>query len=257
LAGFWGIIITIAAAAVKKETRMGIKDILWALEMGAKRTVPVAIACASVGLVIGVCTLTGVSSVIGNYILNLSHGSLYITLALVMILSIIMGMGLPTVAVYVLLAAVAVPVIAELNVPLLAAHFFVFYFGMMANVTPPVAIPAYAAAGLAGANPSKVGWAAFKLAIAAFIVPYMFVMSPELLLVDYTWAGVLSVGLIGVVMLGIGVEGYLLRPMLVWQRVLIIFGSLMLIKPGLWTDIIGISALALIIVMQKVKTRSE
>ena len=252
--GFWGIIFTVIAAALKKETRMSFKDILWALETGAKRTVPVAIATACVGLVIGICTLTGVSSIISNYILNISQGYLMVTLFMVMLLSILMGMGLPTVAVYVLLATVAVPVIANYNVPMLAAHFFVFYFGLMANVTPPVAIPAYAAAGLANANPSKVGWVAFKLALAGFIVPYMFIMSPELLLIDFTWLSLLHVGLtsiLGVVLLGIAVENYLLAPLWKWQRLIILIGSLSLINPGLYTDFVGVFALLIVVVMQK------
>lgn len=258
--GFWGIIFTVVAAALKKETRMSLKDILWSLETGAKRTVPVAIATACVGLVIGICTLTGVSSIISNYILNISQGYLIITLIMVMLLSILMGMGLPTVAVYVLLATVAVPVIADYNVPMLAAHFYVFYFGLMANVTPPVAIPAYAAAGLAGANPSKVGWAALKLALGGFIVPYMFIMSPELLLIDFTWFSLLHTGLtavLGVVMLGIVVENRLLAPLLRWQRLIILAGSLSLIKPGLFTDFAGVVILLGVIIVQKYQKPKE
>ncbi|WP_167577892.1 TRAP transporter permease [Ammoniphilus sp. YIM 78166] len=252
--GFWGIILTVLVSALRKNTRMSIQDIRWALETGAKRTVPVAIATASVGLVIGVSTLTGVASALGNYILHFSQGSLLLTLILVMLISILMGMGLPTVATYVLLATVAAPVIAKFDVPLLAAHFFVFYFGLMANVTPPVAIPAYAAAGLSGGSPSQTGWEALKLTLPAFIVPYMFVYSPQILFVDYTWIGVISIGLsamTGVIILSCVIENYLVAPLSKWQRVVMLTAGLCMIKPGLLTDTFGITVLLFIYFLQR------
>jgi len=253
-AGSCGIVLTIAVAALRKETRMGFQDILWALENGAKRTVPVSIACASVGLVIGVCSLTGISSIIGNYILQLGRGNLLITLFLVMLLSIVMGMGLPTVAVYVLLSSIAVPVIVQLNVPALAAHFFIFYFGLMANVTPPVAIPAYAAAGLANSNPSKTGWVAFKLALAGFLIPYLFILNTDVLMINANFVDIIYSALtpiLGILMLCVGIENYMLKPLPVWQRALCIIGSLALLYPGLATDLIGLAFLLLIFAVQK------
>ena len=259
-AGSWGIVLTVVTASLKKNTRMSFKDIIWAMENGAKRSVPVAIACACVGLVIGVCTLTGISNVLGNYILQFSQGSLMLTLFLVMILAIIMGMGLPTVAVYVLLVSVAVPVLIKFGVPPLPAHFFVFYFGMMANVTPPVAIPAYAAAGIAGANPSVVGWAAFRLALAGFLFPYLFVLSPHMLMLDATPLQVIYSALsptLGVIMVGVAVEGYLFRPMLWWQRLLIFGGAFGLLDPGFLTDMIGLGILVVFVVVQKIQMANE
>ena len=248
-----GIVSCIISAAFRKETRMSFKDIIDALESGAKGSVSVAISCASVGLVIGVCTLTGLSNILGNYIMELGQGNLLLTLFLVMILAIIMGMGLPTVAVYILLVSVAVPVVASLDVPMLAAHFYVFYFGLMANVTPPVAIPAYAAAGLAGSNPSKTGWMAFRLALAAFLIPYLFMYNNAILMIDASVFEIIYSAIsptIGVFMLAVALEGYMQAKIPMWLRVLMVAGSLGLIHPGLITDLMGLAVLALAIITQ-------
>ena len=233
---------------------MGIRDIIDSLENGAKGCVSVAISCASVGLVIGVCTMTGLSTILGNYILEFSQGNLLLTLFLVMFLAIIMGMGLPTVAVYILLVSVAVPVVASLDVPMLAAHFYVFYFGLMANVTPPVAIPAYAAAGLAGASPSKTGWVAFRLALGAFLIPYLFMYNNSILMIDSSIPEIIYSAIspiIGVYFLNLGLEGFKDFPIPLWQRVLLVAGALALIVPGIVTDLIGLLIVAFVIFNQK------
>ena len=233
---------------------MSLRDIVDSLENGAKGCVSVAISCASVGLVIGVCTLTGLSTILGNYIMELGQGNLLLTLFLVMFLAIIMGMGLPTVAVYILLASVAVPVVASLNVPMLAAHFYVFYFGLMANVTPPVAIPAYAAAGLAGSSPSKTGWVAFRLALGAFLIPYLFMFNTSILMIDSSLLQIIYSAIspiIGVYALNLGLEGFKDFPIPVWQRVLLIVGALALIKPGFVTDLVGLVIVAFVIFDQR------
>ena len=253
-AGCAGIISCILASALKKETRMSLRDIVDSLENGAKGCVSVAISCAAVGLVIGVCTLTGLSTILGNYIMELGQGNLLLTLFLVMFLAIIMGMGLPTVAVYILLASVAVPVVASLNVPMLAAHFYVFYFGLMANVTPPVAIPAYAAAGLAGSSPSKTGWVAFRLALGAFLIPYLFMFNTSILMIDSSLLQIIYSAIspiIGVYALNLGLEGFKDFPIPVWQRVLLIVGALALIKPGFVTDLVGLVIVAFVIFDQR------
>jgi TRAP transporter 4TM/12TM fusion protein len=253
-AGSWGIAVTVIITALKKETRMGWRDILWSLENGAKRSVGVGVACASVGIVIGICTLTGISNVLGNYIMQFSQGNLMLTLFLVMLLSILMGMGLPTVAVYVLLVSVAVPIIVGLKVPPLAAHFFIFYFGMMANVTPPVAIPAYAAAGIANANPSKVGWAAFKLALPGFMFPYIFIYNPAMLMLNANVFEIFYSALsptLGVFMIATAVEGYLFKPLSWWKRLLMLAGSFGLLHVGLLTDVIGLAVFILVAALQK------
>jgi TRAP transporter 4TM/12TM fusion protein len=241
-AGFWGIIITVASAALRKSTRMGVKDVLWSLEIGAKRTVAVAMACACVGFIIGVCTLTGIAVTLGNYILDISQGSLLLTLLMVMLLSILMGMGMPTVAVYVILATVAAPVLVKFGIPALAAHMFVFYFGMIANITPPVAIPAYAAAGLAGADPSKTGWTAVRIGLPIFLIPFIFVYSPSILIVNFNWFDFVTTtvsSLIGVSMLAMAIENFMMGPLAKWQRAATLIGGLLMIHVGVLTDVIG------------------
>jgi TRAP transporter 4TM/12TM fusion protein len=257
-AAFYALILCVMVTFLKRETRMSLKDIIWALETGAKRTVTVSIACASVGIVIGISTLTGIGTTLGNAILSLAGGNLYICLFLVMILAIILGMGMPTVAAYIILATVAVPAICEFDVPRLAAHFFVFYFGLMANVTPPVAIPAYAAAGIAESDPSKTGLTAFRLALAGFIVPYLFMTYPQMLMIgSVSLEMVLATvsATLGVAGLGCAVEGFLVSPLRQWQRAVLTLGSLLMIIPGIVTDLAGISLVAAMWLMQ-VKLKS-
>ena len=232
---------------------MSFKDILWSLETGAKRTVAVAMACACVGFIIGICTLTGIAVTLGNYILDISQGYLLLTLVMVMLLSILMGMGMPTVAVYVILATVAAPVLVKFGIPALAAHLFVFYFGMIANITPPVAIPAYAAAGLAGADPSKTGWTAVRIGFPVFLIPFVFVYSPSILFVNFTWDSFITTtisSLIGVSMLAIAIENFFIVPLSKWQRVATFLGGLMMIHVGIITDVIGAIILAFITIVQ-------
>ena len=252
-AGFWGILITIASAALRKSTRMSFKDILWSLETGAKRTVAVAMACACVGFIIGICTLTGIAVTLGNYILEISQGYLLLTLLMVMLLSILMGMGMPTVAVYVILATVAAPVLVKFGIPALAAHMFVFYFGMIANITPPVAIPAYAAAGLAGADPSKTGWTAVKIGLPIFLIPFVFVYSPSILFVNFIWGDFFTTtisALLGMAMLAVAIENFYIVPLSKWQRAVTLVGGLMLIHVGIITDVIGAVIFAFITIIQ-------
>lgn len=256
--GAAGIVLVIIFAAFKKETRMSFKDILWAFENGAKRTVSVSVACAAVGCVIGVCTLTGISTILGNYILKVGQGNMLLTLVLVMIIAIIMGMGMPTSAVYILLVAVAAPVLTKLDMPVLVAHFFVFYFGLIANVTPPVAIPAYAAAGLANANPSKTGWAAFKIAIPCFLIPFVFAYDYRMLMVDASVPGIIYVAikcLVGVFLFALAIEGHWRFKLPWWLRPLLLCGALGLMAPSIITDVIGGALFILTTAYQILKSR--
>jgi TRAP transporter 4TM/12TM fusion protein len=254
---FYAIIITVLVAQCRKSTRLSLKDILWALETGAKRTVTIACACAAVGLVIGVSMLTSVGNTIGEFLLVMAQGKLLIALFMVMLFALILGMGLPTVAAYIILATVAAPIlIGNFGVPKLVAHFFVFYFGLMANVTPPVAIPAYAAAGIAGSNPSRTGWAALKLALAGFLAPYLFVYSPEILLYQFTLAAlpktvwVAATAIFGTFLLACAVEGFMRTPLPLWQRLLLGMASLLLVEPSVLTDIIAVGALSIVLACQ-------
>lgn len=255
---FYTILVTIAVASLKKSTRMGPMDVLKALDEGARQTVPVAIACACVGIVIGVSSKTGFGLNMANAIITLGGKNLFFTLVFSMITCMILGMGLPSIPAYIITSTIAAPALAQLGISPLAAHMFAFYFAMFANLTPPVALAAFAAAGLSGGNPMKTGFAAVKLALAGFIVPYMFVYSKELLLMDTTFfrgLWVAAAACVGVFMIGVAVEGYLFKPVNPVLRVVCFAGALLLIESSLVTDAVGIGVLALLLLVQNLKRR--
>jgi TRAP transporter 4TM/12TM fusion protein len=243
-AAVWGIILAVGASMLKKETRINIPVLFDALKKGALSAVPVAIACGIIGIVVGVTSLTGAILALGSAVLKLSGGYLFTTLLLTMLVSLIMGMGLPTTACYVLTSAVAAPALMRLGVIPFAAHMFVFYFGIISTITPPVAIGAYAAAGISGADPAKTGWAGMRLAIAGFIVPFMFVYSPDILITpDATLYKIITVFItstIGAIALGAASEGYFKGNLNIVMRLALIAGAICLIYSGIKTDIIGL-----------------
>ncbi len=250
---FYTIIVTILVSMLRKSTRMRFWDIVDSLAEGAKSTVAVAVACACVGMIIGVSSKTGFGLNMANAIIALGGKSLIFTLAFSMITCMILGMGLPSIPAYIITATIAAPALAKLGVSEMAAHLFSFYFAMFANITPPVALAAFAAAGLSGGNAVKTGLQSVKLSIAGFIVPYMFVYSPQLLLINTTFMEGLWVAIaacIGVFMIGAAVEGYLFARINVVLRVMLFTGALLLIDSGLWTDIGGFAILALVVAWQ-------
>jgi TRAP transporter 4TM/12TM fusion protein len=252
-AGLWAILITILVSYVRVETRLSVKGILSALESGAKGAVQVALACATAGIIIGVLTLTGLGMRFNSIILLISQGSLLLTLVLTMFTSILLGMGLPTVAAYIIQVSLTVPVLTQnFGVHPVAAHFFIFYFAIISAITPPVALASYAAAGISGADPLKTAITSCRLGLAAFIVPYMFIYAPQLLLVGSTTKIILATvtSMIGVVALAGSVVGWFIRKTLVVERILLMAAALTLIKPGLYTDIVGLGLLAAAVVLQ-------
>jgi TRAP transporter 4TM/12TM fusion protein len=249
-AAFFAIIAIVAISALRYNTRIGIKGIIEALEKGTRSALSVAMACAMVGIIVGVASLTGLGLKMTNAILVLGQGSLFLTLFYAMIASIILGMGLPSIPTYIITSSMTAPALMEFGVEPFVSHMFVFYFGILANLTPPVALAAFAGAGIAGGNPNKTGFLALKLASAGVLVPYIFVYSPELLLLKGTpisigWATITA--LVGVVSLGITLEGYLTRPLSILWRVLAFIAAITLIIPGLITDTIGLSILLLLL----------
>ena len=226
--------------------------------MGARNTDMVAMACACAGMVVAVMTHTGLGLSFSSMIIASSGGVLLIALFLVMIVSLILGIGLPTTAAYVLTAALAAPALERMGVDQLAAHLFVFYFAIIACVTPPVSICAYAGAGIADADPVETGFAAAKLAIAGFIVPYMFVYNPALVtrgtLVDIFFSSVTA--LIGVVVLAGGLQGWLLRKTGKTEKWLVIAAGIALVVPQLWVTLFGFTLAAGIIGRQWVSLRA-
>ncbi len=258
-AAFYSILMTIGASALRKETRMSIKDIIDALEEGARTALGVAMACATVGLIIGVATLTGFGLKLAGAILFLGKGNLFATLVLTMIACIVLGMGLPSIPAYIITATMAAPALAKMGIPPLVSHMFVFYFGMLANLTPPVALAAFAGAGIAGGNTTKTGIQAVKIALAGFVVPYIFAYNNSLLLIDTTFVEasvVIVTAVIGVFALGVGVEGYLFRVTNLITRLLFFVSALALIIPGIETDIIGIALFAGLCFIEKKAVKS-
>jgi TRAP transporter 4TM/12TM fusion protein len=254
------IVATIAVAALKKNTRMSFKDVLDAFADGAKQTVSVAMACACVGIIIGVTSKTGFGLTMANTIITLGSQSLVFTLIFTMITCMILGMGVPSIPAYIITATIAAPALAKLGIPAMSAHLFSFYYAMFANLTPPVALAAFAAAGLSGGDPMKTGFAAVKLAIAGFIVPFMFVYSPQLLLIDTGFAEGLRVAAgacIGVFMIGVAVEGYLFTRVNIVSRLLAFGGALGLIDSGISSDVIGLDILVLLLASQHVLAKRE
>ncbi len=255
-----GLALCVAVGMIRKATRMNIKSLLETLETGARSALGVAAACATAGIIVGVVTLTGLGLKMGEGLVSLAGGMLFPTLMLTMISSLILGMGAPTTANYVITSSVAAPALLKLGVAPICAHMFVFYFGILADITPPVALAAFAGAAVARANPMQTGINATKLGIAAFVVPYIFVYSPSLLLIDYTLGGLLCMVItatIGMIGLATAVEGWYFTAMSWWERIMSALAGLLLIDPGLTTDMVGFSVLALISLYQYKKYRTN
>lgn len=255
---FCTIIATIAVSMIRKETRMSFRDILDAFEEGTRSVVSVAVACAVVGIIIGVVSLTGFGLNMANAIIQLGNTSLLATLVLTMVTCMILGMGLPSIPAYLITATMAAPALIQLGVPAIAAHMFVFYFAMFANITPPVALASFAAAGISGGDPMKTGIQSVKLALAGFIVPYMFVYNTGLLLIDTSLPVALRVtvtAIIGVFMIGIATEGYLMGKLNPLIRVLVFAGSILLITESVTQDFMGLAIFVVLILTQRIKSK--
>ncbi len=259
-AAFYGIIASVAVSFITKETRLTWKAFLKAMESGARQSVGVGIACAVVGNIIGITNLTGLGLVLGDNIVSLAGGSILITTFLTMIVCVILGMGLPTTACYIVTATIAAPALVKLGVNPLAAHMFAYYFACLSNLTPPVAIASYGAAGLSGQSPSAVGWTGFRISLAGFLIPFTFIYNPDLLLVGGNYFSIaLSTvtSLVGVVALAASLQNYLYVPMNILQRLGMFIGSILLIFPGMATDAAGIALVAGVFFWQRMQARSS
>ncbi|SFH27281.1 TRAP transporter, 4TM/12TM fusion protein [Desulfotomaculum arcticum] len=252
-AAFYGLLSTLLVASLRKETRMTLSQIVNAMIVGGRTALAVAVACAVVGFVIGVVSLTSVGVVFTDSILSFTDGMLVPTLILTMLACIILGMGLPTTPAYIMAATIAVPALIALGVDALAANLFVFYYAILSTLTPPVAIAAYAAAGLAGAPVFSTGWAALRLAMGGFIIPYMFVLEPALLIVRgspvETLLGVVP-AILGVILLGCAVIGYFRVNCNAFERIVLFIGAFALIIPELATDLTGLAVTVLVYLLQ-------
>jgi len=259
-AALWAIALAIGASALRKSTRISFRDILEGLEKGARGCLGVLIACATAGVIIGVVTKTGVGLKLASALLDLAGGHLLPAMFFTMITSLLLGMGVPTTANYVITSTIAAPALEGMDVPVLAAHMFVFYFGIIADVTPPVALAAFAGSAISGGNPLKTGVVASKLAIAAFLIPYIFVLSPQILMIDVTMWGLIHVictAIIGMIGVGGSMVGYMLTNLNMVERIVLFFGGLMLIDPGLVTDLIGLAIVGGSVFLQIMKRRRQ
>ncbi|WP_078579719.1 TRAP transporter permease [Salipaludibacillus agaradhaerens] len=258
-AALWGIGAAFFVSFFRKNTRMGISDVLDALEQGARVALPVIAACATAGIIVGVVVFTGLGGKIAGGLLSLAGDNLFLLMFFTMIACILLGMGLPTTANYVVTASMAAPALISFGVPEVAAHFFVFYFGIVADITPPVCLAAYAGSGIAKANPMKAGVTAFKLAIAGFIIPYVFVYNPALLLQD---ADILTVillvitAVLGMAAVSATMMNYFIYSFKWYERPLLLLSGLMLIYPeNLYIEGGGLLLFVLIAMLQYMRKK--
>jgi TRAP transporter 4TM/12TM fusion protein len=257
-----GTFSCIPVALLRKSTRA---DISWrtvweSLEEGAKNSVPVALACACSGIIIGVITLTGAAIDFSAVVIKLSQDALLLALVLTMFAGLVLGLGMPTTAAYIVMVALLIPILIKLGAPAPAAHMFAFYFAILSAITPPVALAVFAAAGLAKANMWDSGWAAMRVAAAGYIVPFMFVYEPALLMINGwdEWHVSLFAfvsATIGCMALAAGLHGYLVAACRLWERAVLIIAALLLIVPEVYTSLVGIVLLGAIGIRQKLASR--
>jgi TRAP transporter 4TM/12TM fusion protein len=243
-AGFWALVAAVVASLVRRETRIGPREVYAVLVDSAHSALPVALACATVGVVVGVVSVTGLGLKLASGIVGIAHGNLLATLVLTMVAALVLGTGLPTSATYIITSVMAAPALIELGVPRLVAHMFVFYFGILADLTPPTAISTYATSSIAGADVWRTQWMAMMLALSGFIIPFSFAYDPALLLRDASVGHVVArtaACTLGIVLLGAGLIGYLRTPTRAWERVVLLAGALALIFPGALSDAVGVA----------------
>lgn len=248
------IVACILVGLINKDNRITLKKILEALAAGGQGTITVAAACGVAGIIAGTITMTGLANVLINAIVSIAGKNVIIALFMTMVCCIILGMGVPTTANYCIMATTCAPILIRMGIPAIAAHFFVFYFGIVADLTPPVALAAYAGAAIAQANPMKTALTATKLAVAAFIVPYVFALNPAMLFIDTTIGEVVLIcitSVIGIFGVSAALEGYLLHHMKWYTRIMSALGGLLLIYPGLLTDTVGLCLVGAVVLIQR------
>lgn len=254
------IVTAIIVGLFNKDDRITPKRIWEALAAGGQGMITVAVACGVAGIIAGTITMTGLANVLINGIVALAGSQIIIALFLTMLCCIVLGMGVPTTANYCIMAATCAPILIKMGVPDLAAHFFVFYFGIVADLTPPVALAAYAGAAIARANPMKTALNSTKLAIGAFIIPYIFALNPAMLFINTSALEVILIcitSVVGMFAVSAALEGYLLYHMKWYERVVSIVGGLLMIYPGIKTDLIGLGILVVVVFIQFLKRNKD
>ena len=247
-------LLCIAVSMVDQEHRMDLQGFIKALEAGARNTLSIAVACGIAGIIAGVVTMTGLGQIFISAIVGIANGQLMIALVLTMLCCILLGMGVPTTANYIIMATTCAPILTTgMHLNAICANMFVFYFGIVADITPPVALAAYAGSAIAKSDPMKTAFNATRLAIAAFLVPYIFCMNPAMLFIDTTPIDVVLIiitSFAGMIAIASALEGYMLRNLNALERILLAAGGLAMLIPGAVTDLIGVGILAAMVVLQ-------
>jgi TRAP transporter 4TM/12TM fusion protein len=260
MAALCGTLSCFPVAALRQHTRVNVTlaNLIGAMVDGARNTLSVALACAAAGVIVGVVTLSGLGIVFTQFVVHLAKDMLLVALMLTMVAGMVLGMGIPTTPAYIIMTALLVPAIVKLGVIVPAAHMFAFYFAILSAITPPVALAVFAACGIAKSDLWATGWAAVKIGATGFIVPYMFVYEPALLMIG-PWQTIVASctsAVVGVVLFAGGLHGYLITATNAWQRPLLIIGGLLLIKPGLESDLIGAVLVIAVIATQIIAKRA-
>jgi TRAP transporter 4TM/12TM fusion protein len=253
-AGFWALVAAFVMSQVRRDTRMGLSKIVAVLVDGAFSAMPVALACATVGIVVGVVAETGLGLKLASGIVNVAQGNMLATLVLTMIAALVLGTGLPTSATYIITSIMAAPALVQLGIPKLVAHMFVFYFGILADLTPPTAISTYATSSIAGADVWRTQWTAMMLALSGFIIPFSFAYDPALLMQGATVVQIAlrtAAATLGILMLAAGLIGYLRAAARPWERAVLLAGAFLLIFPGVWSDLAGLACFVVVLLSQR------
>ena len=258
---FYSIIATMVISLINKKTRISVKQFMDSLVEGAQKALPIATACAVVGFTVGMVGATGLGSVLGQWIIGLAGDVKFIALILIAISSLILGVGLPPTACYIVVAVIAAPILVELmEIRPLAAHLYVYYYGMLAVITPPVALASFTAAGLVGESPYKVGWEAFRLGAPAYIIPFVFITSPSLMLFDVTFEGLVLGLLRGIIMaiaMATSLQGYIFEKINYLSRVLLFVSAVLIMYSATWSDIAGIVMASAVLLIHFLKMKSR
>ena len=257
---FYSIVATMGISLINKKTRISLKEFIYSLVEGAQKALPIATACAVVGFTVGMVGATGLGSVLGQWIIGLAGDIKFIGLILIAISSLILGMGLPPTACYIVVAVIAAPILVKLiGIPPLVAHLYVYYYGMLAVITPPVALASFTAAGLVGESPYKVGWEAFKLGAPAYIIPFVFISSPSLMLFDITLEGMvigLLRGIIMAVAMATALQGYIFEKIGYLSRIPLFISAILIMYSSTWSDIAGIIIALAVLFIHFLKMKS-
>ncbi len=259
-AGIIAGLVYIVVSFLNKNTRESGKISLEAVETGIRNTMGVSLACGLAGIVAGVVTLTSLGSTLINVIVPIAQNNLFFALFLTMLTCIVLGMGVPTTANYLIMATITAPILTEMGLPVLAAHMFVFYFGIVADITPPVALAAYAGSAIAHSNPLKTGVTATRLAITAFIIPYIFAFNPKMLFIEATVFEVILIvitSLVGIFAISAGLEGYMFKKLRFYEIIPLIISGLLMIYPEHISDVVGLVVVALIVVWQRISVQHD